>query len=208
MVSSDLFAWFIGVNALIYLAVHLPLDTIMLLSRKEQQRDVKYPPWGRGPVTMVVTVVTTLYFWIFFLCWPVVHLMELDEFFLQYSFELPLMIRYCGLLLIGAGTLVACAGRIARGRKAISWGVPKKLTTSLGFSIVRHPLYASYCYYFVGIPLAVQNYLLLFLLPGVVGYYIITRYEETILEKEFGEAYRTYQGEVGMLIPFVGRRKD
>jgi protein-S-isoprenylcysteine O-methyltransferase Ste14 len=207
MISSDLLAFFIGANALIYLVVHLPLDIIMFLSRKQRQRDRKYSPWGGG-ATMVVTVATTLYFWTFFLCWPVIHLVGGEEFILQYAVDLPVGVQYCGFFLIGAGTFIACIGRIARGRKAVSWGVPEKLTISLGFGIVRHPLYASYCYYFVGIPLAVQSCVLVPLMLGVLGYYTTAKYEETILEKEFGEEYRAYQRTVGMLIPFVGKRKN
>ena len=51
------------------------------------------------------------------------------------------------------------------------------------------------------------NYLLLPMILGIIGYYYTAKYEEKILEKEFGEEYQNYQRKVGMLIPFIGRKK-
>ena len=213
MISSNFLAYYIGSNALLYLLIHVPLDTLIIINRQEKQRRgaKDYPPWEEGKsFTKIVTLLTSLYFWIFFICWPIFHLFGWDEFFFIFNFEIPyagIVMQYIGLILIGAGTFIATMGRIARGRKAISWGVPKELTTNLGFRIVRHPLYASYCYYFIGIPLAMQNYLLLPLILGVIGYYSTAKYEEKILEAEFGETYHKYQKKGGMLIPFIGKRK-
>ena len=208
----DTLAYYIGLNALFYLLIHIPLDILTLLNEKEKRKTgaKSYPPWEKGKFfTKIITILISIYFWIFFTGWPVAHFFKFDQDFLNYNFEIPFgeAIRYIGLFLIGAGTFIAVMGRIARGRRAISWGVPEKLSTNLGFGIVRHPLYASYCYYFIGIPLAMQNYLLIPMIFGVIGYYSITVYEERILEEEFGDVYREYQRNVGMLIPFIGKKR-
>jgi len=214
MISFNFLVYYIGLNALLYLLIHIPLDTLIIINRQEKQKEgaKDYPRWEEGKsFTKIVTVLASLYFWIFFICWPIFHLFSGDGLLLIFNFEIPYVgtvIQYTGLILIGAGTFIACIGRIARGRKAISWGVPKELTTRWGFRIVRHPLYASYCYYFIGIPLAMQNYLLLPMILGVIGYYLTAKYEEKILEAEFGENYYEYQKRVGMMIPFIGRRKN
>lgn len=214
MVSYDFLSYFIGGNAILYLLIHLPLDLLTLINQREKRKEEaeEYPPWEEGKnIIKIITVFTSLYFWTFFLGWPILHLLQWDGFILFFNFQIPYIgkaLQYIGLILIGGGTLIACIGRIARGIKAISWGVPKELTTNLGFRIVRHPLYASYCNYFLGIPLAMLNFLLLSLLPGIIGYFFTAKYEESILIKEFGEDYKEYQKKVGMLIPFVGRRKD
>ena len=76
-----------------------------------------------------------------------------------------------------------------------------------GFRLVRHPLYASYCYYFIGLPLAMFNYLLFPLILGIIGYYFTAIYEERILVEEFGEEYIEYRKKVGMFIPLIGKQR-
>lgn len=213
MISFNFLAYYIGSNALLYLLIHVPLDTLIIINRQEKQKEraKSYPPWEKGKSFIkIITVLTSLYFWIFFICWPIFHLFGWDGFLFIFNFEIlyvGIVMQYIGLILICAGTFIAIIGRIARGRKAISWGVPEELTTNLGFRIVRHPLYASYCYYFIGIPLLMQNYLLLPMILGVIGYYSTAKYEEKILEAEFEETYYEYQKKVGMLIPLIGKRK-
>ncbi len=206
----NILAYFVGLNAFVYLAIHVPLDIFTLLNKEQKEKDgtKEYSRWENNALVEILTILSTLYFWAFFLCWPVVHIMFDMELSLLWHITLPYSeaMQYLGMVLISAGTFIACAGRIARGQNAISWGVPKELTTRWGFRVVRHPLYASYCYYFIGIPLTMQTPLLFPLILGVIGYYLTAQYEETILETEFGEQYRRYQQEVGMLIPFVGRK--
>ncbi|MFX1535627.1 MAG: methyltransferase family protein [Promethearchaeota archaeon] len=212
MLNYDFIALFIGANALIYLLIHLPLDLLTLLdSQKKLKEDAKeYPPWNTK-VSMVVIFLSTIYFWGFFVLWPILHYMGYDGVLFFFIFEAPILgelLQYLGLVLIGSGTIIAGLGRIGRGRGMIAWGVPKKLTTNWGFRIVRHPGYASYCYYFIGVLLTLQNILLLPLVLGSYGYYQTAKYEENILEAEFGDTYREYQKKVGMLVPFIGRRRS
>jgi len=209
----DSIAIFLAINALLYILIHLFLDLHMIKNRSLEQSNQRtnYPTWDdKMPLVKYVTVLTTLYFWAFFILWPILHVCELDSFFLTFSIKkLPVevFIQIIGGALIVAGTLMAILGRIARGQESPSWGVPKALTTHGGFRLVRHPLYASYTYYFIGLPLLLKNPLLIPLIFGIYGYYAVAKYEEEILLIEFGEEYRKYQQKVGMLIPFIGKCK-
>ena len=210
--NYDIIAYFIGSNALLYLATHIPLDIITFSKKIERHKEgaEDYPAWKGQNFVKVITVFTSIFFWIFFIFWPLLHLIKVDNFILFFNFSLPVVgnaFQICGLVLVGFGTLIAIIGRISRGVKAISWGVPKELTIKGGFRIVRHPLYSSYCFYFVGFPLAMLNFLLIPLILGIIGYYYSAKYEEEILVKEFGDEYINYQSEVGMFLPLIGRKK-
>lgn len=213
MINYNILVLVIGINALTYLIIHIPLDILTLASKVQREKNnaENYPAWEKDKTFIkIITVITSLLFWIFFLVWPLLHLLKWDNFFLYFNFEIPYLItalQYIGLIFVCLGTFIACLGRISRSIYAISWGVPNQLTTRLGYQIVRHPLYTSYCCYFLGVPLAMQNYLLLILVLGIIGYVQTARYEEKILLQEFGEEYEAFQRKVGMIIPFIGRRK-
>jgi len=212
LLDYDFLAIFICSNAFLYLLVHIPLDIITYNSKEEKFKKgaKEYPPWDKANFIKIVTVFSSLFFWLFFLVWPLLHFLGWDNFMLFFNFEIPFVgipFQIIGLILVSFGTIIAIIGRISRGTKAISWGVPKNLTVNRGFRFVRHPLYASYCYYFIGLPLAMFNYLLFPLMLGIIGYYFTAIYEERILVEEFGEEYIEYQEEVGMLIPLIGKKK-
>jgi len=213
MINYNILALVIGINVLTYLIIHIPLDILTLASKVQREKNnaENYPAWEKDKAFIkIITLITSLLFWIFFLVWPLLHLLKWDNFFLYFNFEIPYLItalQYIGLIFVCLGTFIACLGRISRSIYAISWGVPNQLTTRLGYRIVRHPLYTSYCCYFLGVPLAMQNYLLLILVLGIIGYVQTARYEEKILLQEFGEEYEAFQRKVGMIIPFIGRRK-
>ncbi|MHA1942700.1 MAG: methyltransferase family protein, partial [Candidatus Hodarchaeales archaeon] len=77
------------------------------------------------------------------------------------------------------------------------------LETGGMYRYIRHPLYASYCFYFISFLFILQNLLLIFLLLGIPGYYYISIYEEEILIQQFGQEYRDYQKKVKRFIPFI-----
>ena len=208
----DLAAYFIGSNALLYLLFHIPLDIITLTNKKEHHKSdaEEYPPWSGQSVFKIFTIFASIFFWLFFILWPILHLLSADNFILFFNFTIPILgeiFQYIGLVLVIFGSIIAITGRISRGVEAISWGVPNKLTTRGLFRVIRHPLYSSYCFYFVGIPLSMLNYLLIPLLFGIIGYYYSAKYEEEILVKEFGQEYQIYQSKAGMFLPFIGRKK-
>ena len=210
MISYDILAYFLGINALIYIAFNLPLEIVAYKDKESNQKEDsgKYDIWENRKKFVTITIFASFYFWTFFILWPVYHIVAPSDLLSSWTFDLPYPSswQYIGIFLIGTATITEILGRIGRGRSAISWGVPSKLKTGYGHRIVRHPLYASYIYYFIGIQLAFQNLLLLPMLLGILGYYSITKYEESILEYEFEDEFRDYQKEVGMLVPFLGKR--
>ena len=214
MINYNTIAIVIGVNALVYMLIHIPLDIITVIKKAQREKSgaKEYPAWEKGKnFVKIITILASIIFWLFFLLWPIIHFLNWDGFILFFNFEIPFVseaLQYIGLIITSFGTFIACLGRISRSIYAISWGIPNKLTTHLGFRIVRHPLYTSYILYFLGLPLAMQNYLLIPLILGIIGYVFSAKYEEQILLLEFGEEYKEYQRKVGMLLPFIGRRKD
>jgi len=214
MISHDHIAVFLALNVIAYMIVHIPLGVRSLLSdaepavRKQTSLKEHYTSW-KWPIVFLIIVLTTVYFFIIFLFWPFYHLLFGSEFMGERLLELPYSTSFqlVGMLIITAATIVSILGRIARGKSYISDGVPDELSTGSGHRVVRHPLYASYCYYFIGFQLVFQSQLTLPLLLGVFAYYSASKHEEKVLERKFGEEYREYQKKVGMLLPFVGRRK-
>jgi len=212
MIDITIIAWIFIANVTVYFGIHLPLDILTQVKNKNREKKGKnYPPWGEKKLFVkIITVIASLFFWAFICCWPILHFLHWDGFVIFFNYEIPYIsttLQYLGAVLTCWATIIACLGRISRSIYAISWGVPQQLTIKGGFRIVRHPLYASYCYYFLGLPLLFPNYFLLILLPGIYGYYRTAKYEEEILLEEFGEEYRNYQKKVGMLLPFIGRKK-
>ncbi|MFW9924820.1 MAG: methyltransferase family protein [Candidatus Thorarchaeota archaeon] len=213
MLNYDLICYMILGNMIVYFLIHIPIDIITIIRKKERIKTEapEYPAWKKNDFAKISTLISSFLFWLFFTLWPLLHLLAIDSFILFFNFVVPYIgttLQIIGLILVNLGTIIACFGRISRGLMAISWGVPKQLTTKLAFRVVRHPLYSSYCLFFLGFPLAMMNYLFLPLFFGILGYYLTAKYEEEILIKEFGEEYMEYQRKVGMLLPFIGRRKN
>jgi len=70
------------------------------------------------------------------------------------------------------------------------------------FSIVRHPIYAGAILFYLGaifITLSIAS--AAFWILVIIFYILISRYEERILNKEFGDDYLNYKKKVGMLFP-------
>ncbi len=214
MIDYDYLAVFLALNVIAYLIVHISLGIRSILSdteptmRKQTSLKEYYIPWKFSLVFPII-VLTTVYFFMIFLFWPFYHLSLGSDFMGRWLLELPYSTSFqlIGIVVITVASMINILGRIARGKNYISDGVPDELTTGSGHKVVRHPLYASYCYYFIGFQLVFQSYLTLPLLLGIFAYYSASKHEEKVLEREFGEEYREYQKKVGMLIPFIGRRR-
>lgn len=112
------------------------------------------------------------------------------------------MFQLIGIVLISVSTLIAILGRLARGKYAISWGIPAKVVNTGIFRYIRHPLYSSYILYFIGFQLLFLTPFLTPLLLGIIGYYWTAIYEESILVERFGEEYSSYMGKTKKFIPF------
>ncbi len=195
----------IGINLLLYLIITLPLD-LMTYRREESTRKKKIRPKAKQDILSTLTYLSSLTVWVLFILIPFEQIFESNFFYYPLGSNLGfygICIQFIGILLISVGTVVAVVGRLSRGKRAFSWGIPIILETGGMYKYIRHPLYASYCYYFLGFLLVLQNPLLLLLLLGIPGYVSISKYEEEILRKYFEKEYGEYQKKTKRFIPFI-----
>ena len=79
---------------------------------------------------------------------------------------------------------------------------PQIISTGV-FSIVRHPIYLAVILLYLGfILLSLSLLSVLLWIFIIIFYYVISRYEERLLIKKFGSAYREYMRKVPMFIPY------
>lgn len=85
----------------------------------------------------------------------------------------------------------------------------QRLSTTGPYSIVRHPLYASLIWIFIGGSMIYANPLALVLTLGV--FLPMMRYrakqEESLLLEAFQQEYKEYSGRTGMFVPRIGGRR-
>lgn len=120
-----------------------------------------------------------------------------------------LMLAGMALLVTGAG--VNIAGRFNLGR---NWAdqatvyTEQRLVTTGVYGVVRHPLYASLSWMFLGAGLAYANAAALIASVAVFipAMYYRAGLEERLLKQVFPE-YAAYQGRVGMLFPRIWRMR-
>ncbi len=209
MLDYQLIGLFFAINLAFYLVTSLPLDFVTYL-RGDGKSGASSSPKFDINLFRVITFLMSLYMWLLFFFVPIDTLFGLNVLTSTVFLDLEpwsTLIQIFGAFLVLFATLVASWGRITRGRRAFSWGIPKKLETDGMYQYLRHPLYASYCYYFLGFLLILQNILIIPLLLGIPGYYELSKYEEKILVDHFGDEYNEYQKKVGGFFPRL-RRKD
>ncbi len=127
---------------------------------------------------------------------------------LDYRGSLPVQIGLVtgfGLFLFFIGCVLHAWSVAVRGRYAISWGMPKdqKLITDAPYSIVRHPSYLGYMLMILGVTLFWQRWFTILPWVALYGYYTVSKNEEELLLKQFGEDYRCYMEKVGAFIPKI-----
>lgn len=211
MFEYNLVSFFIGFNFVLYFFIHTILDYILITKRDSTNSSRikgENPSEWENKITMICTLIPSAYLWIIFLLIPISGIMNQKVFYERIFNIEPIntSLQMLGIILIMIATIVACLGRISRSTRAISWGIPSILESKGMYRYLRHPLYASYCYYFIGFVLTFQSVLLLPLLIGIIGYYRTSIYEETILVDHFGEEYIKYQKNTGRLFPLLIRR--
>lgn len=204
MIDHSTMAGVLTVLLVLFFSVHVYMDMRMVRSRKDsgsRGSEFPIPGWAK-----ILAFPPSLVFWAVFFTSP---LLFYRGWYYQGCASLLVrnpheeMIQVAGLLVMLGGVLLADWGRLSRGVIAPSGPMPEDYTlaTHGAYGVMRHPLYMSYCLFFVGLPLALLNVPLLALLVGIPGYYGIAAAEETILIQKFGEEYRAYQKEVGMFLP-------
>lgn len=207
MLNYDLICLFVGLNVLTYLILHIILE---IKYRKKDFDNLnisnKPKPWNNH-IDQIFTVLPSIYLWLLFLLIPFTVFIEDHPFysllFVKLQNPVSELVQTIGLIFIFMGTLVAILGRIARGIYAISWGLPNKIIKYGIFKYIRHPLYSSYIFYFIGLQLAFVSFIMIPLLFGIIGYYLSSLYEETILLENFGDEYKNYMKQTKRFIPWI-----
>jgi protein-S-isoprenylcysteine O-methyltransferase Ste14 len=75
------------------------------------------------------------------------------------------------------------------------------------FGVVRHPIYLSEVLLYLGLFLLNMSLAAGAVLLGAAAFlYYLSRYEERLLLKRFGDDYRLYIRDVGMWLPRLRRR--
>jgi protein-S-isoprenylcysteine O-methyltransferase Ste14 len=134
-----------------------------------------------------------------------------DSFFLNYS-TFPTQYMLLSVRLPIGITLLSLAGYLAGKGLSIVFGdkthKPSVIQKSV-FSVVRHPVYLSEILLYLG--LLVLNMSLAALgvwIAAIMFLHYISRYEEYLLIKRFGEEYKQYMRRVPMWIPRIRRSKN
>lgn len=131
-----------------------------------------------------------------------------DSFFLKYTTQLndivPALVRKpIGILLLCLSVYCAWSGlRIVFGEVRETPSVIRKGV----FGLVRHPIYLSEVLLYLGLfMLSMSLAAGAMLLCTMAFLYYLSRYEERLLLKRFGDDYRSYACDVGMWVPRLRR---
>jgi protein-S-isoprenylcysteine O-methyltransferase Ste14 len=110
-----------------------------------------------------------------------------------------------GLFLFLSGCTLHAWSVIVRGKYSVSWTMQKdhELIKSAPYSLVRHPSYLGYMLMIFGVTLIWRVWFTFFPLIAIPGYYMVSRREEHLLIKQFGNEYREYMKKVGGFIPKI-----
>lgn len=115
-----------------------------------------------------------------------------------------------GTALVVLGTVFNVWGRVmlkSSWANQITIYEGQRLITTGPYAVVRHPLYASLVWMFVGGSLMYSNPLSLAITLAVFVpmMYVRAKKEDALLEEVFGKEYEGYRGRTGMLVPKVRR---
>ena len=132
-----------------------------------------------------------------------------DTFFLKYTTFLnqyvPLFIR----IPVGV-VLFVIAGYLARTGLSIVFGEKRETSCVIQegvFGVVRHPIYLSEILLYLGFVIMSLSLAAVFVWLGAIGFlHSISRYEERLLIRRFGEEYEQYMRDVPMWVPRIRKR--
>jgi protein-S-isoprenylcysteine O-methyltransferase Ste14 len=122
---------------------------------------------------------------------------------LQLMFPFDLWVQLGGIVMTVIGYGLFLWSVLARGRYATSWEMRRdqKLVTWGPYRYVRHPSYLAYFILFTGLFFLLLSLLALIPLAAVPGYVHISKVEDRMLRRRFGEAAREYQRVTGGFMP-------
>ena len=134
-----------------------------------------------------------------------------DSFYLNYTTQLndivPALFRNpIGILLLCLSVYCAWSGlRIVFGEVRETPLVIRKGV----FNVVRHPIYLSEVLLYLGLFMLSMSLAAGAILLGAAAFlYYLSRFEERLLLKRFGDDYRLYMRDVGMWVPRLRRNRS
>jgi len=132
-----------------------------------------------------------------------------DSFFLKYTTQfndivLALVRKPIGIVLLCLSAYCAWSGlRIVFGEVRVSPSVIRKGV----FGVVRHPIYLSEVLLYLGLLMLNMSLAAGAVWLGATAFlYYLSRYEERLLLKRFGDDYSSYMCDVGMWVPRLRRK--
>jgi len=173
------------------------------------RRSAKPPAAIESPrsLTMPLAALGTLLFFLESILFSLLALTGFASFHqiapLQLRFQHDTYVQIIGIVLSGAGYFLFIWSVVARGRYAVSWGMPEnqRLVTWGPNRYVRHPSYIGYFLMFSGLFLVWLNLVAILPLIAIPGYIQVTATEEQLLLNRFGEEYKRYQRKTGKFFP-------
>lgn len=109
-------------------------------------------------------------------------------------------------VLLGLGLCIVSRKELA-GNWANSWEYQIKekqnLVTTGVYGFIRHPIYAGLGIAFIGAELEAKSWLVVIFLSYFFVAYRQAKKEEVLLEKHFGNSYRTYMKHTKMFLPYL-----
>jgi len=191
------------------LTVFFGLNLYNLARHSRAKRSVTFKAeveMPRGPIFVLAAFGTLVFFAEAVLYVPIVLLgfeWILTDSLVQLRFAFDSFVQLAGMFITGFGYSLFVWSVLARGRYATSWEMSEnhKLVTGGPYRYVRHPSYLAYFILFAGLFMILLNIVALIPFIAVPGYVCMTRSEEELLARRFGEEYRKYQRVTGRFFP-------
>ena len=165
----------------------------------------------RGPIFVLAAFGTLVFFAESILYVPMVLLgfqWVLTDSILQLRFAFDSYVQLAGMVLTGSGYFLFVWSVLSRGKYATSWAMSEnhKLVTWGPYRYVRHPSYLAYFILFAGLFMMLLNMVAVVPFLAIPGYVGMTKSEEELLARRFGEEYRKYQRVTGRFFPKKSKR--
>jgi len=204
-----------AITVLLCIAIFYLINFFNLLEKRRKGKkkvEADLPP-PRG-LLFNFSAFLTLIFWIIIVFYPFLVFFKIIDYinsiFLDFSSVFHPALGWLGLVLLVFGFAFFSWSVIARKSYATSWEMTEnhKLVTWGPYRLVRHPTYLSYFIMFFGLFLLWPNLPTLSTIFAIPGYIKLTKYEERMLIKRFGDEYKSYQRKVGKFLPRMRKAKN
>lgn len=207
MLDPKMTAYILAAYVVLFFSVHGYMDIRMFRQKSKSKLNstsakspFRFPPWAKA-----AAFIPSIVFWVLLIGSPILFYtgiyQKIEFIIIQWTYES--ILQKIGLVVVCIGVVLADWGRISRGLVAPSRDMPEGYTLTIhgAYNVVRHPMYVSYSFFFVGFPLVMLTPALFWFVIGIFGYYRIAKEEERVLLQKFGDQYKKYQQKVGMFFP-------